>query len=104
MSPTIPRPIESAPFAASTQPGETMWVRWDLADALGRGIGVHSERAWQRARVSRMRRVQSSGRSKAHHPDLSGLGHEFDADLYCGGCGREYLAVCAWKPKCEGGS
>lgn len=93
MSPTIPRPIEPL-----TDPPLRGVIAWVQLDEIGE---PDSNRALIRARASRCRPGPRQ-RTEEHHPDLSGLGHEFDESMHCGGCGREYLAVCAFRPKCEG--
>lgn len=94
MSAPIPRPIEST-TTHPTQPSGIEWVSWDLSGEKVSELGM------KRARVSRFVR-RSRHRTEAHHPDLSELQHEFDDSLHCCGCGREYLAVCAFRPRCEG--
>ena len=88
---TIPRPLESAPSAPIG--ARTIWPNHDeVGDA-----SILKQRA-----LSNRRRQGPRQRVEGHHPDLSALGHEFDEELYCCGCGAEYLAVCAFRPVCEG--
>ncbi len=89
----IPRPIESAP-AVFSQPNAIEWP-------VEAGEDETSGNARRLARGSRCNRPSRYGRTKAHQPDLSGLGHEFDDELHCSGCGMEWLAVCAFRERCE---
>ncbi len=72
-------------------------IEWPVAA----GEDETSEIAQRRARGRRAHRPAQYGRTEWHQPDLSALGHEFDDSLHCCGCGREWLAVCAWREPCD---